>query len=92
MISSEKGNTLKENSTKTPLLIKPLNKPESIKIISNQPKNTNKLNTINGLQSQKNLTNQNINNKPSPTFNQDKKNLRNNTTPPIKSPAKPLFN
>ena len=70
-------------------MIKPLNKPESLKIISNQPKNPNKPNIVNSSQSQANLTNQNINNKPSQNFNQDKKNFQNNTTPPIKSPAKP---
>ena len=44
VISSMKGKPLKDNSNKKPLLIKPLNKPESLKIISNQPKNLNKPN------------------------------------------------
>ena len=71
VISSMKGKPLKDNSNKKPFLIKPLNKPESQKIISNKP------------------TNININSKPSQNLNQDKKTFENNTTPPIKSPAKP---
>ncbi len=89
VISSKKGKPLKDNSNKKPLLIKPLNKPESVKIISNQLKNPNKPNIINSSQSQANLTNTNINSKPSQNFNQDKKTFENKTTPPIKSPAKP---
>jgi len=42
VISSMKEKPLYQNSNKKPLLMKPLNKPESIKIISNQPKNLNK--------------------------------------------------
>ena len=38
VISSMKGKTLKENSNNKPLLIKPLNKPESQKVFPNQPK------------------------------------------------------
>ena len=89
VISSKKGKPLKDNSNKKPLLIKPLNKPESVKIISNQLQNPNKPNTINSSQSRANLTNTNKNSKPSQNFNQDKKTFGNNTTPPIKSPAKP---
>ncbi|KGG08788.1 translation initiation factor IF-2 [Prochlorococcus marinus] len=89
VISSKKGKPLKDNSNKKPLLIKPLNKPESVKIISNQFKNPNKPNIINSSQSQPNLINTKINSKPSQNFNQDKKTFGNNTTPPIKSPAKP---
>jgi len=89
VISSIKGKPLKDNSNKKPLLIKPLNKPESLKIISNQPKNLNKPTIANSSQSQANLTNQNINNKTSQNLNQDKKTFRNNIIPPIKSPAKP---
>jgi len=70
-------------------LIKPLNKPENLKKISNQSINPNKPNIINSSQSQVNLKNQNINSKPLQNFNQDKKTLLNSTTPPIKSPAKP---
>jgi len=88
-ISSKKGKPLKDNSNKKPLLIKPLNKPESVKIISNQLQNPNKPNIINSSQSRANLTNTNINSKPSQNLNQDKKTFENNTTPPIKSPAKP---
>ena len=68
-------------------MIKPLNKPESVKIISNQLQNPNKPNFDNSSQSRANLTNSNR--KPSQNFNQDKKTFENNTTPPIKSPAKP---
>ena len=42
VISSVKGKPLTNNLNKKPLLTKPLNKPESLKIISNQPKNPNK--------------------------------------------------
>ncbi|MDC3203191.1 translation initiation factor IF-2 [Prochlorococcus sp. AH-716-C14] len=89
VISSKKGKPLKDNSNKKPLLIKPLNKPESVKNISNQLKNPNKPEIINSSQSQTNLTNTDINSKPSQNFNQDKKTFGNNTTQPIKSPAKP---
>ena len=89
VISSMKEKPLKDNSNKKPLLIKPLNKPESVKTISNQLQNPNKPNIINSSQSRANLTNTNINNKPSQNLNQDKKTFENNTTPPIKSPAKP---
>jgi len=88
-ISSKKGKPLKDNSNIKPLLIKPLNKPESLKIISNQLQNPNKPNIINNTQSRANLTNTNIKSKPSQNLNQDKKTFENNTTPPIKSPAKP---
>ncbi len=74
VISSMKGKTLNDNSNKKPLLIKPLNKPESQKIISNKPIN---------------LTNQNLNSKTSQNLKNEKKNFRNNTTPPIKSQSKP---
>ncbi len=89
IISSMKEKPLKDNSNKKPLLIKPLNKPESLKIVSNQPKNPKKPTITNSSQSQANLTNQNINNKTSQNLNQDKKTFLNKTTPPIKSPAKP---
>ena len=84
-----KGKPLKDNPNKNPLLNKPLNKPESLKKISNQSINPNKPNIINSSQSQANLKNQNIKSKPLQNFNQDKKTFLNNTTPPIKSPAKP---
>ncbi len=89
VISSMKGKTLKDNSNKKSLLIKPLNKPESQKIISNKPINLNKPTFTNSSQSQANLTNQTINSKTSQNLKHDKKNFRNNTTPPIKSPSKP---
>ena len=89
VISSMKGKPLKDNSNKKPLLIKPLNKPESQKIISNKPTILNKPTNTNSSQSRANLTNKNINSKPSQNLNQDKKTFANNTTPPIKSPAKP---
>ena len=89
VISSMKGKPLEDNSKKKPLLIKPLNKPESQKIISNKPTILNKPTNTNSSQSRANLTNKNINSKPSQKVNQDKKTFANNTTPPIKSPAKP---
>ena len=89
VISPKKGKPLKDNSNIKPLLIKPLNKPESVKKISNQLQNPNKPNIFNSSQSRANLTNTNINSKPSQNLNQDKKTFENNTTPPIKSPAKP---
>ena len=88
-ISSKKGKPLKDNSNTKPLLIKPLNKLESVKIISNQLQNPNKPNIVNNSQSRANLTNTNKNSKPSQNLYQDKKTFENNTTPPIKSPAKP---
>ncbi len=89
VISTIKGKPFKDNSNKKPLLIKPLNKPESQKMTSNKPINLNKPTIANSSQSQANLTNQNINSKTSQNLKHDKKNFRNNTTPPIKSPAKP---
>ena len=46
-ISSKKVKPRKDNSNIKPLLIKPLNKPDSVKIISNHLQNPNKPNTIN---------------------------------------------
>ncbi len=89
VISSMKGKPLKDNSNKKPLLIKPLNKPESQKLISNKPTNVNKPIKTNSSQSRANLTNTNIDSKSSQNLNQDKKTFENNTTPPIKNPAKP---
>ncbi len=89
VISSMKKKPLEDNSKKKPLLIKPLNKPESQKIISNKPTILNNPTNTNSSQSAANLTNKNINSKPSQNLNQDKKTFANNTTPPIKSPAKP---
>ena len=60
VISSEKGKSEKENLNKKPLLIKPLNKPDSLKTISNQLKNPSKPNVINSSQAQSKLINQNI--------------------------------
>ncbi len=89
VIASMKVKPLEDNSKKKPLLVKPLNKPESQKIISNKPTILNKPTNTNSSQSRANLTNKNINSKPSQKVNQDKKTFANNTTPPIKSPAKP---
>ncbi len=89
VMSSMKEKPLKNNSNNKPLLIKPLNKPENLKIISNSPRNLNKPSIANSSQSQANLKNQTITNKASQNFNQDKKTFRNNATPPTKSPAKP---
>ena len=61
VISSMKGKSPKDNANKKPLLMKPLNKPESQKIISNKPINPNKPTINSSSQSQANLTNQNIN-------------------------------
>ena len=88
--SSLVGKPLNDNSNKKTLLIKPNNnKTGSIKTTSNQIKNHNNQNIINSPKSQANLINKNVNVKPSQNINQDKKTFRNNTTPPIKSPAKP---
>ena len=54
LISSIKGEPIKDNSNKKPLLIKPVNKPESLKI-SNQPKYLNKTTNTNSSQFQTNL-------------------------------------
>ena len=69
--SSMKEKPLKDNSNKKPLLLKPLNKPESLKIISNQPKNLNKPEIAKSSQSPVNLKNQNKNSKISQNLNQD---------------------
>jgi len=52
VISSMKGKLPKDNSNKKPLLMKPLNKPESQKIISNKPINLSKpqLTTVHNLE------------------------------------------
>jgi len=89
VVSSIKSKPLKDNSNKKTLLIKPLNKHESVKLISNQPKNLNKPSISKSSQSPANLTNQTINSKTSQNLNQNKKTFPNNTTPPIKTPAKP---
>ena len=89
VISSAEGKPSKGNLNKKPLLIKPLNKHESLKIISNQPKNPDKPNIVNSSQSQVNLKNQNIQSKPPENPNKDKKAIRNSTTSPTKSPSKP---
>ena len=70
-------------------MIKPLSKPESPKIISNQPKNLNKPTIVESTQSKSNLQNQDLKKKPSQNLNQDKKTIRNNTNPSINSPARP---
>ncbi|AIQ95844.1 Translation initiation factor 2 [Prochlorococcus sp. MIT 0604] len=88
-ISSMNGKPPKDNSNKKPLLIKPLNKPESLKIISNQPKSLNKPTITNSSKTQANLTNQKFNSKTSQNLNQDKRNFLNKSTSPIKSAAKP---
>jgi len=72
-ISSKKGTPLKDNSNIKPLLVKPLNKPESVKIISNQLKNPNKPNIFKNSQSQNNQTT----NRTLKNSNQDKKTFRN---------------
>ena len=87
VISSVKEKSLKDNSNKKPLLIKPLNKPESLKKISNHPKKPDKAIILNSSQSKANLINQNIKGKPSQNFRQET--FRNNITLPLKSPAKP---
>ena len=87
--STLKGKSPKDNSNKKPLLIKPLNKPESLKIISNQPKNPIKPNILGRSQSQANPTNKNTKIKPPQNFNQSKLTPRDNTTTTFKNPAKP---
>ncbi len=87
--SSMKENPLKNNSNKKPLLMKPLNQPESQKLTSNKPTNLNKPTITINSQSRSNLTNQNTNSKNIQNSNQDKKTFRNNITPPINSPEKP---
>ena len=52
VISSMKGKPFKDNSNKKPLLMKPLNKPESQKIISNKPINLSKPIISNSVESQ----------------------------------------
>ena len=89
VIPAKKGNPLESNSKKKPLLIKPLNKPESPNLISNRPENLNKPNVVNSSQSQVSLRNQNLRNKPLQKLNQDQKTFLNKSTPPIKNPTRP---
>ena len=83
IVSSLKGKPLKNNSSKNPLLVKPLNKPESLKKIPNQPKIPNKPSIVSSSQSKINPQNQHIKKRPEQNYNQD------NKTPPYKSPSKP---
>ena len=85
--STLKGKSPKDTPNKKPLLIKPLNKPESLKIISNRTKNPIKPNILG--RSQSNPTNKNTKIKPPQNFNQSKLTPRDNTTTPFKNPAKP---
>ena len=89
IVPPKQKNPLESNSNKKPLLIKPLNKPESPNLSSNRSKNPNKPNIVNNSQSQVNLRNQNLKNKPSQKPNQDQKTFLNKTTPPVKKPTKP---
>jgi len=90
VISPIEDKPIKNNTNKKPLLIKPLNKPETPKNISNQTKNLNKPKIVTNSQSQANLRNQNLNNKPPQNLNKNRNNFSNNSTPPIiKSPVKP---
>ena len=89
IVPPKQKNPLESNSNKKPLLIKPLNKPESPNLNSNRSKNPNKPNIVNSSQSQVNLRNQNFKNKPSQKPNQDQKTFLNQTTPPVKKPTKP---
>ena len=88
VIPSMRAKPPKDNSNKKPLLIKPLNKPDSPKIISNQPKNPGKPNIVANPQPKENIQNQNFKNQPSRNFIQDKKNANINTNAPIKSQGK----
>ena len=81
VISSMREKPLKDNLNKKPLLIKPLNKPDSPTIISNQPKNPRKPNFVPNTPSKQNLQNQNFKNKPSQNFIQDKKIANANINP-----------
>ncbi len=88
---SQVNSSIKENLNKNPLLIKPLNKPESPKTISNKPQNLNKPSTASSPKSQINLRNQNLNNKTPQNFNQAKQTSRNNINPAVKNPVKPTI-
>ena len=79
---------LKDNLNKKPLLIKPLNKPDSPTIISNQPENPRKPNIVRNTQPKQNLQNQNYKNKPSQNFIQDQKIANTNTNPLTKNQGK----
>ncbi len=88
-ISSIQGKSFKENSSKKPLLSKPINKPLNPKIISNQQKIPNKPTIISTTNTQADRKNQNLNTKQSQNFSQDKKSSRINPNSPIKSPSRP---
>ncbi len=89
VIFSKEGKSLKDDPNKKPLLIKPLNKPDSRKTNANQPKNPIKPNIVNSTQSQSNLRNQNFKNISPQNSNQDKQTFSNNKNSPIKNLAKP---
>ena len=84
-----KRNPQEGNLNKKPLLVKPLNKPENPKIISNPPKNLNKPNIVDSAVSQAKLQNNNSKNKPSKDFNRDQTTFLNKKTPPVKTPIRP---
>ena len=86
--SSMREKPLKDNLNKKPLLIKPLNKPDSPTIISNQPENPRKPNIVRNTQPKQNLQNQNYKNKPSQNFIQDQKIANTNTNPLTKNQGK----
>ena len=79
LVPAIKGKSPKDNSNEKPLLIKPLNKPESPKKISNQSSNPNKPIIIGTPQSQSNLRNQNSSNKPLKDLKKDKQTFINKT-------------
>ena len=83
VMPSAEGKLFKDNLNKKPLLVKPINKPDSRKIISNKPA------IVDNSQSKPNLSTHNKNIKSSQNYNKDKKNFGNKTSPPTKSPAKP---
>ena len=71
-------------------MIRPINKPESPKTNSNNPKNPYKPTIISPSQSRANVQTQPLNNKPSQNYNQDKKLISNNNKASnIKKPTKP---
>ncbi len=97
--ASSQGKFIKDNLNNKPILIRPVNQPETARIISNKTTSTKsnnplKPNIISNQQSKGTLNNHNkINNQvnSSQKFTPDKKPLRNKPNSSIKTPTKPTI-
>ena len=98
--STHKQNPSQKNINKKPLLIRPINKPDNQKSISNKLDIPQKPLNLRSRQSQPNLKNQDVldksekskkdsNNKTTSNFKKDTKPSSNSTISPIKGPSRP---